>query len=193
MTDQHYKNPDETPEINGEIDKDTIPEIIESDAFADETPVDESLINDVPMGGTVASVEPLSGPPPDEIELFETPDQEIPMGGTLAAVGPMDETIVNDVPVDDVIVPQPGVVESNPDETWESMHGNLNLYKEPTDETVVPVAPFVDNVPPPSLADETLPETAGETKPSDVDPCDDPMDEINRQKEHVATTGGLAN
>jgi len=193
MTDQYYKNPDETSEIIGEIAKDTIPETIETDSFADRTPVDESLINDTPMGGTVASVEPLSGPLPDEIQLFETPNQEIPMGGTLAAAGPMDETMVNEASVDEVVFSQPQAVEPNPDETWENKIGKLNLYNESKDETVVPVAPFVDNVPPPSLADESLPEEALENKINNLDPCDDPADELLRQKEHVATTGGLAN
>jgi hypothetical protein len=193
MTDQYYKNPDETSEIIGEINKDAIPETIESDAFADRTPVDESLINDTPMGGTVASVEPLSGPLPDEVQLFETPNQEIPMGGTLAAAGPMDETMVNEASVDEVVFSQPQVVEPTPDETWENKIGKLNLYNESKDETVVPVVPFVDNVPPPSLADESLPEETLESKIDNLDPCDDPMDELLRQKEHVATTGGLAN
>lgn len=193
MTDQYYKNPDETSEIIGEIDKDTNPETIETDSFADRTPVDEALINDTPMGGTVASVEPLSGPLPDEIQLFETPNQEIPMGGTLAATGPMDEMMVNEASVDEFVFSQPQTVEPNPDETWENKIGKLNLYNESKDETVVPVAPFVDNVPPPSLADESLPEEALENKINNLDPCDDPADELLRQKEHVATTGGLAN
>lgn len=193
MTDRYYKNPDETSEIIGEIDKGTIPETIESDAFADRTPVDESLINDTPMGGTVASVEPLSGPLPEEIDLFETPNQEIPMGGTLAAVGPLGETIVNEAPGTEVFIPQPQVVETNPDETWESRLGKFNLYNESKDEAVVPVVSFVDNVSPPSLADESLPEETLESKINNLDPCDDPMDEMLRQKEHVATTGGLAN
>jgi hypothetical protein len=155
--------------------------------------VDEALINDTPMGGTVASVEPLSGPLPDEIPLFETPDLEIPMGGTIAAVGPMDEEVVVAAPVEEDLISEPKIVESNPDETWESKLGNLNLYNESRNDTVIPVVPMVDTVPTRPLADESLPETTEETKPSDVNPCDDPMDEINRQKEEVARTGGLAN
>ena len=82
--------------------------------------------------------------------------------------------------------------------TWESKLGKLNIYNEPksetiVDETIVPVVPFVASVPPPSYKDESLPQTTGETKVSEVNPCDDPMDEIERQKVHVATTGGLAN
>ena len=198
MTDQYYKNPDETSEIIGEIAKDTTPETMKSDSFADRTPVDEALINDTPMGGTVASVEPLSGPLPEEIQMFETPNQEIPMGGTIAAVGPMDEPVVVVAPVEEVIVPLPQVVASTPDETWESKLGKLNLYNDSkvetiVDEAVVPVVPFVASVPPPSFTDESLPQTTDETKVSEVNPCDDPMDEIERQKVHVATTGGLAN
>jgi len=118
MTDQYYRNPDETSEIIGEIDKDTHPQTLKSDPFADRTPVDESLINDTPMGGTVASVEPLSGPLPDEIQMFETPNQEIPMGGTVAAVGPMDEPIDNKAPLGDVVIPEPQAGESIPEATW---------------------------------------------------------------------------
>lgn len=150
MTDQYYKKPNNTSEIIEEIDKETNPETIQSDSFADRTPVDEALINDTPMGGTVASVEPLSGPLPDEVQMFETPNQEIPMGGTVAAVGPMDQNFVAAAPIEEVFVTQPQVVESTPEENWEN-------------------------------------------KISDRDPCDDPMDEMLRQKEHVATTGGLAN
>ena len=150
MDDQIYKNPDETSEIIGEIDRDTNPQTLKSDSFADRTPVDEALINDTPMGGTVASVEPLSGPLPDEIQMFETPNQEIPMGGTIAAVGPMDQPVGAAVLIEEVGITPPQVVVSTPDETWES-------------------------------------------KISDLNPCDDPMDEMLRQKEHVATTGGLAN
>lgn len=120
MNDQYYRNPDETSEITGEIDKDTNPQTLKSDSMADRTPVDESLINDTPMGGTVASVEPLSGPLPDEIQMFETPNQEIPMGGTIAAVGPMDETIVNEAPVEDDVDSMPLADESSAEMTRES-------------------------------------------------------------------------
>ncbi len=120
MTDQVYRNLDETSEIIGEIDKDTNPPTLKSDTFADRTPVDESLINDTPMGGTVASVEPLSGPLPDEIQMFETPNQEIPMGGTIAAVGPMDELIVNEEPVEEVVRSMPLADESLAETTWGS-------------------------------------------------------------------------
>ena len=107
MDDQIYKNPDETSEIIGEIDRDTNPQTLKSDSFADRTPVDETLINDTPMGGTVASVEPLSGPLPDEIQMFETPNQEIPMGGTIAAVGPMDQPVGAAVLIEEVVITPP--------------------------------------------------------------------------------------
>jgi len=134
MNDQMYKNPDETSEIIGEKDKDTNPQGLKSDPFADRSPVDESLINETPMGATVASVEPLSGPLPDEIQMFETPNQEIPMGGTIAAVGPMDETIVNEAPLGDVVIPEPQVGESIPAVTWEEKLSKHNPYNDPIDE-----------------------------------------------------------
>lgn len=120
MTDQYYKNPDETSEFIEETDKDTVPQTLKSDSFADRTPVDESQINETPMGGTVASVEPLSGPLPDEIQMFETPNQEIPMGGTIAAVGPMDETIVDETPAEKVDYSMPPEDESLTESPWES-------------------------------------------------------------------------
>ncbi len=104
MDDQIYKNPDETSEIIGKIDGDTNPQTLKSDSFADRTPVDETLINDTPMGGTVASVEPLSGPLPDEIQMFETPNQEIPMGGTIAAIGPMDQPVGAAALIEEVVI-----------------------------------------------------------------------------------------
>ena len=62
------------------------------------SPVDAPVVHETAMGGTVASVGPLSGPVAAEIPMFETPLQEIPMGGTLAAVGPMYRSHA-DVPV----------------------------------------------------------------------------------------------
>jgi len=133
MNDQIYKNPDETSEIIEGIDKDTNPQGLKSDPFADKSPVDESLINETPMGGTVASVEPLSGPLPDEIQMFETPNQEIPMGGTIAAVGPMDETIVNEAPVKEVVPSMPLADESLAETTPDSKISNLNPFDDPMD------------------------------------------------------------
>jgi hypothetical protein len=40
-----------------------------------------------------------SDPLADEIPMPETPVQEIPMGGTVAVVGPMDETITHEAPI----------------------------------------------------------------------------------------------
>lgn len=137
MTDQYYRNPDETSEIIGEIEKDTNPETLKSDSFADRTPVDESLINDTPMGGTVASVEPLSGPLPDEIPMFETPNQEIPMGGTLAAVSPMDKTIAHEAPEVEVAPSVQLADESLPETTWDNKISNINSYEDPMDEMLM--------------------------------------------------------
>ena len=38
MTDQYYKNPDETSEIIGEIAKDTTPETMKSELFCRQNP-----------------------------------------------------------------------------------------------------------------------------------------------------------
>jgi hypothetical protein len=68
-------------------------------AFADKTPVDATLLHEVPMGGTVAAVGPMTGPSVDQIPMYETPNQEIPMGGTIAAVSPMNGQLVDEIPM----------------------------------------------------------------------------------------------
>lgn len=134
MTGQYYQNPDKTSEIIGKINKETAPVTVESNYFADRTPLDEALINDTPMGGTVASVEPLSGPLPDGIQMFQTPNQEIPMGGTIAAVGPMDTTIGDEASIEEVVPSMPFADESLAEKPSDSMIGNLNPWNDPVDE-----------------------------------------------------------
>jgi len=134
MTGQYYPNPEKPSEIIGDVNKETDPVTVETDYFADRTPVDAALINDTPMGGTVASVEPLSGPLPDEIQMFQTPNQEIPMGGTLAAVGPMDSTIVSDPVVVEDVPSMPVAEESLAETTWDSRIGKINPWNDPMDE-----------------------------------------------------------
>ena len=57
-------------------------------AFADKTPVDATLVHEVPMGGTVAAVGPMTDPRVDQTPMCRTPIQEIPIGGTIDAVAP---------------------------------------------------------------------------------------------------------
>jgi hypothetical protein len=85
---------------------------INSDVFADRTPVDPALIHETAMGGTVAAIEPVDEPVADEVPMYETPEQEIPMGGTVAAVGPMAETAASVIPL-----PGPGADEEPMAET----------------------------------------------------------------------------
>ena len=62
----------------------------------------------------------------------------------------------------------------------------------PMDQAVVAPAPNEEGfVARPQVVESTSEET-WENKISDRDPRDDPMDEMLRQKEHAATTGGLA-
>ena len=135
MNDQLYKNPLNTSDTVVGIEKEANSPVVELDVFADRDPVDETLINDTPMGRTVASVEPLNGPLSDEILLFETPNQEIPMGGTVASVGPMDETIPYRTPVD----------ESYADEAQEI---KSILYEDPMDEMLAHEEPAITTVGP---------------------------------------------
>lgn len=96
MSGQYFGERVTTPDIVKETEDVTSNEIVNSDLFADQDPVDASLVHETPMGGTVAAVGPLEEPLAEEIPMFETPIQEIPMGGTVSAVGPMEEPITND-------------------------------------------------------------------------------------------------
>jgi hypothetical protein len=96
MSGQYFGERVITPDIVKKTEDDTNNEMVNSDLFADQDPVDASLVHETPMGGTVAAVGPLEEPLAEEIPMFETPIQEIPMGGTVSAVGPMEETIKND-------------------------------------------------------------------------------------------------
>ncbi|MFZ3079981.1 MAG: hypothetical protein WA109_09855 [Bellilinea sp.] len=140
MNDQLYRSPVNTPEFVEETDKDTNNPVVTSDPFADNVPVDEALMHETPMGGTVASVGPLNETILAEIPLFETPDLEIPMGGTVAAVGPMDETIVPAAPMDTTIPYKTTVGESYADEAVVS---NSILYEDPMDEILANEDPAI--------------------------------------------------
>jgi hypothetical protein len=71
-------------------------------AFADKTPVDATLVHEVPMGGTIAAVSPMNG------QLVD----DIPLGQTGAAVNLMDESVVREVQGDAVayIAPNPPTI-----------------------------------------------------------------------------------
>jgi hypothetical protein len=140
MSDQYFDNQIKTSDILEETDIDTIVPVVASDPFADRDPVDPDLIVETPMGGTVASAGPLNGPIPDEIPMFETPDQEIPMGGTVAPVGPMDETIP---PVTSVV--EAPATELGVSETLPYVH-----YVDPMDQKLSQDVPPVNMVVEPS-------------------------------------------
>jgi len=117
---------------------------VNSDVFADKTPVDAALIHETPMGGTVASVGPLNGPVADEIPMYQTPVQEIPMGGTVAAVRPLDETIVYEAAVVETVPYRAPVIETTSVKPWENK-SIPNNYNPPTVETVTPAVPVATN------------------------------------------------
>jgi hypothetical protein len=96
MSGQYIGDRVTTPDIVKKTEDVTNNEIVNSDLFADQDPVDASLVHETPMGGTIAAVGPIEEPLAEEIPLFETPNQEIPMGGTVSAVGPMKDPITND-------------------------------------------------------------------------------------------------
>ena len=96
MSGQYFGERVTTPEIVKNTEDVADNRNVDSDLFADQDPVDAALLNETPMGGTVAAVGPFDEPLAEEIPLLQTPNQEIPMGGTVAAVGPLEEPITND-------------------------------------------------------------------------------------------------
>ena len=107
---------------------------VNSDAFADNVPVDAALIHETPMGGTVAAVGPMNEPRAYETPMYETPVEEIPMGEANVPEAPKDETTPYRAPLEDEAIPYqaPVVSESIP-------------YKAPMDEAITHEAPVVTN------------------------------------------------
>jgi len=91
--------------------------VADADPFRDNDPVDEALVQETPMGGTVVAVEPVDEPPADEVPMYQTPLQEIPMGGTVAAVGPMGATLAHEFPMRETLPDPTPVVETVVNET----------------------------------------------------------------------------
>jgi len=116
-----------------ETEKDTNSPVVNSDPFADKVPVDAALIHETPMGGTLAAVSPLNGPPPDEIPMFETPLQEIPMGGTIAAVGPMNWTPTAEIPIGGTVAA-------------ESLTSEPIVHAAPASDTIPYTAPVAETI-----------------------------------------------
>jgi len=103
MSDQYFKERLNNPDNVERTDHNTNNPVVNSDPFVDKDPVDAALINETPMGGTVAAVGPMNGPLADEIPMLATPIQEIPMGGTVAAVGSMAETVAHESTTDETL------------------------------------------------------------------------------------------
>ena len=130
MSDQFFGGRFITSDIVERTDKVSYSPLVNSDVFTDKVPVDAALIQETPMGGTVAAVSPLNEPVAGEIPFFETPDQQIPMGGTVAAVGPLDEALVHEAPVSETI-------------PYYAPVGETITPDAPVSETITPDAPIV--------------------------------------------------
>jgi hypothetical protein len=133
MNDTYFGESSDPSIINERTDQAANSPAINSDPFADKTPVDAAHIQETPMGGALASVSPINEPLEVEVPMFETPLQEIPMGGTVAASGPMDEMLVPEVPVTGAIPLEARVIEPIP-------------YQAPAVERMIHGAPAGTNV-----------------------------------------------
>jgi hypothetical protein len=69
-----------TADIVERTDKDTNSPVVNSDPFADKVPVDAALIDETPMGGTVAVVGPMDEKIVHEAPMGETITHEAPIG-----------------------------------------------------------------------------------------------------------------
>ena len=129
-----------------------------SDVFADQVPVDQALVHETPMGGTVAAVGPMNEPVANAIPMFETSAYEIPMGGTVAAVGPMN----SDLRTDSIPMYETPVKETLMSETVVSASSISDLRADsiPMYETPVKEVPVVGTVAAVELKDEAIPYNA---------------------------------
>ncbi len=118
--------------------KDSVNPVVNSDVFADRVPVDATLIHETPMGGTVASVEPLNGPAEDAIPMYDTPNQLIPMGGTVATVDPANTELRDEaIPMYDAPVEQAPMAESMADVSpvnAELRSDSIPMYETPVQQ-----------------------------------------------------------
>jgi hypothetical protein len=143
MSDAYFGESSDPSMINERTDQVVNSPAINTDTFADKTPVDAAHIQETPMGGTLASVSPINEPLEAEVPMLETPLQEIPMGGTVAASGPMDETVVPEVPVIETIpyqVPVTGAI------TLEAPVIEPAPYQAPVIEPIPYQAPAVERM-----------------------------------------------
>jgi len=99
MSGQYFGERVTTADIVKKTEDVTNNEIVNSDLFADQDPVDASLVHETPMGGTVAAVGPMEEPLPNDFHGVESPVQVSPEAETVAVVVPLDEAIVNEVPI----------------------------------------------------------------------------------------------
>jgi hypothetical protein len=123
------------------------------DPLGDDLPEDATLINQTPMGGTVAAVRPVSEIPINEVPVPPGTLVEVPMGGTISAAGPMDITNTHEAPMDEMIIHDEVTFEPEPNnapekETLDSQ-STLNKpisYETPKDETISRESPITANV-----------------------------------------------
>jgi hypothetical protein len=99
MSGQYFGERVTTPEIVKKTEDVTDNEIENSDLFADQDPVDASLVNETPMGGTVAAVGPLEDSITKDFRGVEPTDQVYPEAETAAGLTPLDEAMASEIPI----------------------------------------------------------------------------------------------
>jgi hypothetical protein len=90
-------------------EQDTNSPVADSDPLADKVPVEAALVDETPMGGTVAAVGPMDGTIVPEAPMAETIPYKAPVGEPVADeswvskpipyVAPMGETIAHEAPI----------------------------------------------------------------------------------------------
>jgi hypothetical protein len=140
MNEHYFEERFKTPDNVERTDPDTNSPVVNSDPSADQAPVDAALINETPMDGTVAAIDPLYGPLADEIPMNETPVQEIPMEGTVPVVSSLDKPIVNEAPMGETLYYKAQVGETLTDQFQVS---KPIPYQAPMGETITHQAPII--------------------------------------------------
>jgi hypothetical protein len=107
MNGQFFGQRTDTSGIVDRIGNDANSPVTNLDPYIGIAPVDATVLDVEPIGGTVACIAPMYGPLPGAQLMHETPIEEIPVGEGTAVVSKMDAvTIIHDAPANEARPPE---------------------------------------------------------------------------------------
>ena len=103
MKERYFNQLNDSPVSVEEIADATNNPESELDLTVEGVPVDETLAQETPVEGTMASVGPMNEPIAAQVPVYTPPVQEVPTESTVDVVDPLDETIVPEAAVRETI------------------------------------------------------------------------------------------